>query len=497
MNHVRQLLVHAGEYLAGRVGLMLLGFLSFPVLTRILPVAQYGELSLALKLCLLWTVLSKCGMQNAALRLFPEHSKGSLLDKCACSSTLVLTVGAIAATLMVLGFAVMHFSRLRAVSVVAGLAPLLLLLSFVRSVQPTFSSLLRSERRIWLFNACELSGKAMGIILSITALVVITRDLRVYLSGMVLAEVLVVIAVGFWFYRNGLLSPAYFQPRLARDALVFSVPLIAYELTSVILDSGDRLLIGRYLGLTQLGLYSAAYSVATYAEEALMVPVNMALLPTYMKIWVEEGATSTALFLTRAVDLFVMGCGAVAMLVYVNAHDLLAILASQKFAAASSLLPILVLGLLVYAVHIFYNAPLIIHKRSMILTCVTTVCCVANVAMNVYLLPRIGMAGAAWATLLSYFLMVAFLAIISRKYLVVRIPLAALGCSASLVFLIQYFMKRAPDSSPWLNIVIKAPTSLLFYVVGLVLLRPMLRNSIIARWQRQFPTRRSLSAVAR
>lgn len=497
MNHVRQLLVHASQYLAGRVGLMLLGFVSFPILTRMLPVAQYGELSLALKLCLLWTVLSKCGIQNAALRFFPERSKGSLFDKCACSSTLVLTVAAIAATLMVIGFAAMHFSSLRAVSPVAVLAPLLLFLSFVRSVQPTFSGLLRSEQRTWLFNACELSGKAMGIIFSIAAFVLIARDLRVYLSGLVMAEALVVIAVGVWFYRSGLLSPGCFQPRLARSALVFSAPLIAYELTSVILDSGDRLLIGKYLGLTQLGFYSAAYSVATYAEEALMVPVNMALLPTYMKIWVEEGAASTALFLTRALDLFVMGCGAVAMLVYINAHDLLAILASQKFAAASRLLPILVLGLLVYAVHIFYNAPLIIHKRSMILTCVTTVCCVANVIMNIYLLPRMGIAGAAWATLLSYFLMVAALAVISRRYLVVRIPFAALVCSASLVFLIQLLMKLAPDSSPWLSIVIKVPASLLLYVVGLVLLRPNHRRWITARWHRQFATCRSLSAAAR
>src|SRR5579872_520105 len=250
MSHLRQLLKHASQYLAGRAGLMVLGFLSFPVLTRILPVAQYGELSLALKVCLLWTVLSKCGIQNAALRFFPEYSKASPTDKCACSSTLVITAMGISATLMIIGFASSHFVRMGPVA--AGLVPFFLLLAFVRSVQPTLSGLLRSERKTWLFNICELSGKAMGILFSIAALLLIERDLRFYLSGLVIAEGLVVIAVGLWFYRSGLLSVICFQPRLARTALAFSAPLIAYELTSVILDSGDRLLIGKYLGLTQL-----------------------------------------------------------------------------------------------------------------------------------------------------------------------------------------------------------------------------------------------------
>jgi O-antigen/teichoic acid export membrane protein len=495
MRHLRELLLHASQYLAGRMGLMLLGFLSFPVLTRILPVAQYGELSLALKLCLLWTVLSKCGIQNAALRFFPEHSKASPLDKRACSSTLVITVTVISGALLLSGMAFVRFTRLESVAAVATLAPLLLPLAFVRSIQPTFSGLLRSEQRTWLFNACELSGRAIGIFFSIAALLLIARDLRLYLSGLVLAEALVVFAIAVWFYRNGLLKLASFRARFASNALAFSLPLIAYELTSVILDSGDRILVGKYLGLTQLGLYSAAYSVATYAEEALMVPVNMALLPTYMKVWVEEGAVSTARFLSQAVDLFVMGCGGVAMLVYVNAHDMIAILASRKFAAASSLLPILVLGLLVYAVHIFFNAPLIIYKRSMVLTGVTTACCIANMVMNVVLLPRMGIAGAAWATLLSYILMVVALAVISRRYLVVRIPIPALLCAAGLVFSIQALMNLGEFASPWLNLVIKAPTSMVLYAAGLLLLRPNLRNRIVAQRRSRIAAYASLSAA--
>ena len=301
--------------------------------------------------------------------------------------------------------------------------------------------------------------------------------------------------MGLWFFKSGLLGFSSFRPGLGRMAVSFSMPLIAYELTSVILDSGDRLLIGRYLGLTQLGLYSAAYSVATYAEEALMTPVNMALIPGYMKVWVEQGAKATSRFLSHALELFLMGCGAVALLVYVNASDLLAILASRKFAAAGALLPILVVGLLVYAVHIFFNAPLIIHKRSMVLTAVTTGSCILNVLLNLYLLPRMGIAGAAWATLASYLFMVVSLALISRRYLVVRIPLATLASCCLLVALIQWAMRLGSYPSPWLNLAAKAPASLLLYAAGLLVLRPALRKQIFQRSVRVISATGALSAV--
>ena len=495
MTDIRQLLAHASQYLAGRAGLMLLGFISFPVLTRLLPVAQYGELSLALKLCLLWTVLSKCGIQNAALRFFPAASKFSQAEKQACASTLILSVAAISLLLGAFGYLGMRTIGSRLGPAIAALGPLLLILAFVRSIQPTFSGMLRSERRTWLFNACELSGKATGILFSILALVLIATDLRYFIAGLVSAEALVMIAIGAWFYRAGLLSLRSFKPHLAREAVLFSMPLIAYELTSVILDSGDRILVGHYLGPAQLGLYSASYSVATYAEEALMTPVNMALMPAYMKIWVEQGTAATSRFLSDSLEYFVMACGAVAVLVYVTSADLIGILASKKFAAAHSLLPVLVLGLLVYATHIFFNAPLIIYKRSIVLTSCTTVCCIANIVMNILLLPRLGIMGAAVSTLLSYVCLAVGLLFVSRRYLSFSLPFATFLSSLILVSAIDKLMEQVAFTSHWVALFMKGGVAVVLYSAGLIVLRPKLRRSVFAGSRKVFVAESYLSEV--
>lgn len=64
MSQSPSLLRDVRHYLSGKVFLILLGFISFPIMTRMLSVADFGIVSLTLRIALLLTVLSKCGLQR-------------------------------------------------------------------------------------------------------------------------------------------------------------------------------------------------------------------------------------------------------------------------------------------------------------------------------------------------------------------------------------------------------------------------------------------------
>lgn len=494
MSSIRTMLHHASHYLVGRVGLMLLGFVSFPLLTRLLTVQQYGELSLLLKIALLCTVLGKFGLQNAAIRFLPECEGAGGAGRNICISTLIAASSVMAFIVMLTALVIAHFHVWKLSAEVTGLVSITLILAFTRSIQPTLSGMLRAEQRTILFNVCELLGKALGIGLSVGALFWIALDLRYYVLGLVVAEASVVAGVILWFAKQGCLKISDIDFSIARRALIFSSPLIAYELASVILDSGDRILISHYLGLKQLGFYSAAYSIATYAEQAVMVPINMALFPIYMQVWVEKGESATAQFLSKALDLFVVLAAALALLVLLTSNDLITILASKKFQEAHTLLPVLVCGLLVYTIHIFFNAPLLIYKRSFVLGSITVVCCIANIVLNMALLPKIGIMGAAIATLVSYILLVIGMAIISRRYLAFDIPFRNIFISAALVPVIYLICDSISTPHALFNIGCKIIASLGLYSMGILLLRPDLRRAFAAR--RRHTAREVSSTIA-
>ena len=69
----------------------LLGFISFPVFTRILPVAEYGVLNLVTRTLLMVVVITKLGIQHSVVRFYEECRTSS--DPLALVRTIRRSIG--------------------------------------------------------------------------------------------------------------------------------------------------------------------------------------------------------------------------------------------------------------------------------------------------------------------------------------------------------------------------------------------------------------------
>jgi O-antigen/teichoic acid export membrane protein len=464
---------------------MLLGFISFPVFTRVFSVAEYGAMSLVLKVVLLMTVIGKFGLQNSVQRSYAEEGASPDPEiRRRYYSTLFFGAGGMGALAAVF-FAATLF--LLPESLLSGPLRLLFLIAsvliFLRAVQPTLIGFLRAEGRTKSYNAVEISVKAGTIALACGLLLWWKKSLVVFFGSTIAVEALGVLALIYYLHRRGVLSPRSADWSYFRHAAWFAFPLIGYELASVVLDSGDRLLVQHYLGAQSLGYYSAAYNVSTYAEEALMVPINLALFPIYMKLWVEKGKEETQAFLSRSLNNFLALAVAVICAVFLTSRDVIVVLASKKFQEAHALLPLLIIGLLIYAVHIFLNAALLIYKKTAVMTGLVAGACVANLLLNIALIPRLGLQGAAIATLVSYLLLVLMMGRVSLRLLPLKIGYAGLGINL-LAAAVTYFAIRPLDfHHALLNAAVKGLLSLALYAILISLLNPAIRQTLL-QWRR-------------
>src|SRR5262249_60522243 len=140
--------------------------------------------------------------------------------------------------------------------------------------------------------------------------------------------------------RAGWIVPRRLDLRLFRMAVTYGAPLIVYELSSIILDSGDRFLVRRYLGAELLGQYSVAYNIAGYIYQLVLVPLNLAIVPMYMKLWTTKGPEKTVEFLSRGLDLFLLLAVGMLTAVLVTAQDVVIVLASDKYRDSANLVSI-------------------------------------------------------------------------------------------------------------------------------------------------------------
>ena len=426
MSSLKTLYRHSSHYLGGRVAVMLLGFISFPVFTRIFSVAEYGTINLITNTVLLLTVLSKFGFQHSVQRYYPEGSASTGPDTLRrYYSTLFYSTALLALALSLL-FSSRHCSLARddLLGITAG-GTLLLACSLVmiRSLRSMQMNLMQMENKTRLFNGMDILQKALTIGVVCGLLFFWQKTVFAFFLGLVVVEGLILLQ-----YLPVLAPPPVAFARhvrfgFLRTAAAFSLPLMAAEISWVVLDSGDRFFVQHYLGAQALGFYAAAYGIAIYLQDVLMQPLQMALFPICMRVWNTEGKKATQDFLSRSLDQFILVAVAVVCVAIVTSRDVIVLLASRKFQQAHTLLPFLVIGLVLSAVTIYFRPGLMIHKRASKIAVATFYACILNIALNVVLLPRIGLVGAAIATTVSYGGIVLFLAYQSMRVLPYKLEL--------------------------------------------------------------------------
>jgi O-antigen/teichoic acid export membrane protein len=214
----------------------------------------------------------------------------------------------------------------------------------------------------------------------------------------------------------------------------------------------------------------------------MMAPLQMALFPICMRVWNTEGKKALQDFLSRSLDQFIFVAVAVVSMAIVTSRDVIVLLASRKFQQAHTLLPYLVIGLVLSAVTIYFRPGLMIHKRATKIAAATFYAGFLNVALNVILLPRIGLVGAAIATTVSYAGIVVFLAYQSMRVLPYKLELISFAKYATTGAAIAWLVTQVPMETPLLSAVVKGSLILVLYAGILFAIDLRVRELLTSVW---------------
>ncbi|HLK48892.1 MAG TPA: oligosaccharide flippase family protein [Bryobacteraceae bacterium] len=473
---------HSSHYLAGLLGNLALGLVSFPIFTRLFSVAEYGLMDLAQRVVLMLTIASKAGLQNAVLRFYDKDQFGRNPESARTYySTMLLGTFSIA---VCVGMGFIAVSSILPESVWSGpLAKLTYViagLAMLRALGAIVWGFLRIEERTKAFNAVTVGTRGATIAAVCALLPWAGRTARTYLIGSVVVETVLIATLTLWLMRRNLLAVSRVDGGMFRAGIVFGLPLVVYELAFAVLGSADRFLVRSYLGADALGFYSVAYGIAQHANEILVAPLGLAILPIYMRLWASQGSEKTSEFLTIALDFFVMGAAGILAMVGAAASPLIILLASSKYAGGDHLIPLILGGLLIYATYIFVAAGLLIHKRTAEMAGLLVFAAVINIGLNCLMLPRLGLTGSAVATLLSYALCIFLLGRSSNRFLHLRFSGRSLMKYAAAAAAAWIVGTQVELGAPVLNLLGKGGTALSCYVAALYTVDGRVRHA--ARW---------------
>lgn len=404
MSDIQRLIKQSSHYSVAQILVMATGFVSFPILTRVFSVEEYGILNLVMATVSIVLAFSKFGLQNATVRFLEEFKSNKRNEPAATFySTLFFGPLLICGVVSFLYGVVIKLIFLNLLGTrLANLLAFVAFFIFFRSVSIIVTTFLRAEQKTKLYNLITVVSSYGSLSLSLLFIFYLIKGLYGFFFGKILVQAIVFFIIGYLLYRKYQIRLKHFSKKFFKEAVYYSFPLMWTEFNFLMLTFANRYIIQYFMGPAPLGIYAAGYNLSFYLSNILFVPLDLAVFPLYMDIWVKKGEAATKEFLSRTLRIFLLlalpiGFGFVAI-----SKELIVLLASSKFAMAYVVIPYIVSGTILFATSNIFKAGLLIYKKTSFLTLIMFVGVVMNVILNLLLVPKWGIIGAAFATFIAY-----------------------------------------------------------------------------------------------
>jgi O-antigen/teichoic acid export membrane protein len=387
-------------------------FFLLPIITKNLGAYYYGlwaQISITVSLISPFALM---GLSMSLVRFLSSETEKERIREAVYSILFFVTISGFMASFLLYIFAeplaAFGFREPDAAYFIKA-GSLMILLNVIEPISLFYFRVFRQIKKFSYLTLFEAIGKLFFILV---LLKIGYGLLGVIAATLIVQAVIILIAFLTIVSQIGFIIPKF---TYIREYLQFSLPLTPNALIRWITESSDRYLVTFFLGLKSVGIYSAACSFGSLTQ-LLVSPLQLILLPELSKIYDENKIDEVTVYMSHSLRYFLLVSLPAVFGLSALAKPLLRIFTTQDFLSGWPVIPVIAFsGLLAGVVQIFINT-LFIVKKTRAQTYINLAGAVLNILINLFLIPSIGIVGAALSTLLAYFLMAVLCAHMSLKY---------------------------------------------------------------------------------
>lgn len=487
INSLKRLSLQSFIYGFGSVVNKLLGFVLLPIYTRYLTPADYGILSL---LTITEGILIYIAQFGIGSSLFREIIYKDSDESTTVSTSLFFLLGA---SLVVFGAGVIFAEFISIALFALPDYTLHLRLVFSTGFMDLFKLMIMSYLRIHeqsrIFSAISIGSFIIGAGLNILFIVVLKQGLvGLLIAQLAVATLLALLSV---VYLLRAVKPI-FSSVILGNMLSYGIPLVPANISSLVLTSADRYILNSFSSSSEVGLYSLGYNLGMVVNIVVQA-VQLAWPAQMFEIAKRPDAEQQ---FSKIFTYYWAGIGFLALGLSVLSREALEIMTTPAFYRASVVVPLVALSYLMYGARFMTTIGLFVQNKTIISSLIIVVTAGFNLVLSFLLIPRFGMLGAAWATFISYFVLMLINLLANLKTWNIHYEYARivkLSVSWALVFAVSILVK---SENIWINLGIKS-LLLLVYPFLLFLFRFFTKSeldygkSIYAKIMLKFPARKA------
>jgi len=382
-----------------------ISFITVPIFTRLLTTEEYGTYSLYLSWLQILTIITSLylyhGVFNNGMTKFDKDR--DVYISSMQGLTLTITAGVFIIYLVAHNF----WSEL------LGLTPVLLFMMFVEmAVTPAlqfWSGRQRFEFRYKKLVTVTLAKSIANPILGLLMVLLAKDRATARVASVVITEL---VFCGFLMLKQFSRGKRFVHLEYWKYALGMAIPLLPHYLSGIILNQGDRVMIDRMVGKSEVAFYSVAYNIGMLVQ-IVTTAINNSFTPwMYQKIKANDYSG-----IKKTVNLLLIIIGVVSLGLMMCSPELVLIFGSEKYASAVYVIPPVASSVFFIFLYNILAIPQFYFERTKFLAVSSIVAAGANIVLNYFFIKLFGFVAAGYTTLTCYVLYSVGHYIVSKRVL--------------------------------------------------------------------------------
>lgn len=398
-----------GQVLSKAIVIILL-----PVHTNKLSADQYGVFNILLLFIGLMAIVYSFGLNTAFMQFYmlePDKNKKDRYFSTAFSATLVIS--------LVLSLIMYSFkspvSKLLFNSDAYGdlmivVVGILTLDAFILLAK----NILRADEKPTLYALVSFLNVAINCVLNIKFVVYDEMGVRGILLANLLASGLTIILLLPITIKH-LSSSVSIQ--MLKKMLKFGLPFLPSALSIFLIDSVDRKLIEHFLGLEAVGIYGAGYKVSLVIK-LFINAFNVAWVPFFLAMAHDENAKN---IFSKVLTYFTLICSLIFLVFTMFMNQIVRTklfgytIVGEEYWGSLQIVPVVILAYVCYGFYVNFQVSVFLKHKTKYFAYINIAGAITNIVSNIFLIPAFKLMGAAYATVLAYFVMAVCLYIITQR----------------------------------------------------------------------------------
>lgn len=374
------------------------GILLLPFMTKILGIHDYALYVQFTVTILLITGFAILGLPYATVRfLSGVKDKNQIRDDIYSSIILILIASLIISSMLVL------FSKTLAGLLFDDSIEIVLILALlipVNCVSVTLQNVFRVFQDIKKYTIIDIARTYSGIVVVLVLILSGYGIVEIVLSSLIIGLFFLILLFILVVSKVGIGLPHFSR---MKQYLKFSLPTIPSNIASWITNSSDRYIIGMFLGLLFVGYYNPGYSLGEIII-IFMTPVDFVLVAIVAKYYNEQKLDVVRTLFKYAIKYYLLLAIPAFFGLSILAKPILYLLSTPEIADQSYLVTTFIaFSMILKGIGgVATGKSLYLAKKTHISMMNWLLVAAVNIVLNIVLIPKMGILGAAIATMIAF-----------------------------------------------------------------------------------------------